>query len=169
MLVEKYGWAIQKSLFAETNQGSTFSHTRENSKMFNISSKYFSFFNNKPPTSWIPHITRHFLTCYSCSYYSSMKYLRKKNSIVFPCGTIFLDFLIKCLSKCPNFTKPPVPWKISGCAPTNDLFRVMVDRMTRVFKDCDATWAALIYQQSRIKNRFKHLWWSFFTKNCQRL
>ena len=29
MLVEKYGWAIQKSLFAETNQDSTFSHTRE--------------------------------------------------------------------------------------------------------------------------------------------
>ena len=35
MLVEKYGWAIQKSLFAETNQDSAFSHTRENSKMFN--------------------------------------------------------------------------------------------------------------------------------------
>ena len=49
MIVEKYGWAIQKSLFAETNQDSTFSHTRENSKMFNITSKYFSFFNNKPP------------------------------------------------------------------------------------------------------------------------
>ena len=44
MLVEKCGWAIQKSLFAETNQDSTFSHTRENSK-------YFSFFNNKPPAS----------------------------------------------------------------------------------------------------------------------
>ena len=45
MLVEKYGWAIQKSLFAETNQDSTFSHTR------GITSKYFSFFNNKPPAS----------------------------------------------------------------------------------------------------------------------
>ena len=51
MLVEKYGWAIQKSLFALTNQDSKFSHTRENSKMFNITSKYFSFFNNKPPAS----------------------------------------------------------------------------------------------------------------------
>ena len=51
MLVEKYGWAIQKSLFAETNQGSTFYHTRENSKMFNITSKYFSFFNNKSSAS----------------------------------------------------------------------------------------------------------------------
>ena len=51
MLVEKYGWAIQKSLFAETSQDSTFSHTRQNSKMFNITSKYFRFFNNKPPIS----------------------------------------------------------------------------------------------------------------------
>ena len=36
MLVEKYCWAIQKSLFAATNQDFAFSHTRENSKMFNI-------------------------------------------------------------------------------------------------------------------------------------
>ena len=51
MLAEKYGWTIQESLFAEINQDSTFSHTRENSKMFNIISKYFGFFNNKPPAS----------------------------------------------------------------------------------------------------------------------
>ena len=49
MPVGQYGWTIEKSLFALTNQDSTFSHTRENSKMFNISSKYFSFCNNKPP------------------------------------------------------------------------------------------------------------------------
>ena len=30
---------------------STFSHTRENSKMFNITSKYVNFFNNKPRAS----------------------------------------------------------------------------------------------------------------------
>ena len=47
--VKKYGWAIQKSLFAWKNQVFTFSHTRENSKMFNITSNFFSFFNNKPP------------------------------------------------------------------------------------------------------------------------
>ena len=40
--------------------------------MFNIISKYFSFFNNKPPVGWVAHATRHFLTCYSYSYYSSM-------------------------------------------------------------------------------------------------
>ena len=39
MSVEKYGWAIQKI------------HTPENSKMFNITSKYFIFFNNKPAVS----------------------------------------------------------------------------------------------------------------------
>ena len=72
MLVEKYGWAIQKSLFAQTNQDSTFSHTRENSKMFNITLKYFIFFDNKPPASRVAHITRDFLTCYSYSHYGSM-------------------------------------------------------------------------------------------------
>ena len=36
MLVEKSGWAIQKNVFAETNQDSPFSQIRENSKMFNI-------------------------------------------------------------------------------------------------------------------------------------
>ena len=51
MSVEKYGWAIQKSLLAQTNQNSTFSYTRENSKIFHITSKCFSFFNNKPPAS----------------------------------------------------------------------------------------------------------------------
>ena len=50
MFVDKYGWAIQESLFAQTNQDSKFSHIRENSTMFNITSKCFSFFNNKPPT-----------------------------------------------------------------------------------------------------------------------
>ena len=72
MLVEKYGWTIQKSLFAKTNQDFTFSHNHENSKMFNITSKYFSFSNNKPPARWVAHITMGFLTCYSGSYYSSM-------------------------------------------------------------------------------------------------
>ena len=33
MSVDKYGWAIQTSLFAQTNQDSTFSHTRKNSNV----------------------------------------------------------------------------------------------------------------------------------------
>ena len=51
MTVEKYDWAIQRTIFAWTNQDSTFSHTCENLKMFNITSNYFRFFNNKPPVS----------------------------------------------------------------------------------------------------------------------
>ena len=51
MSVKKYDWAIQESLFAEANKDSTFSHTRGNSKILNINSKYFSFFNNKLPAS----------------------------------------------------------------------------------------------------------------------
>ena len=51
MSVGKYGWAIQKNLFAYTNQDYKFFLTRENSKMINTTSKYFSFFNDKPPAS----------------------------------------------------------------------------------------------------------------------
>ena len=51
MSVEKYDWAIKKSLFASTHQDSKFSHTRENSKTINTTSKHFSFFKNKPPAS----------------------------------------------------------------------------------------------------------------------
>ena len=40
--------------------------------MFNITSKYFSFFDNKPPASWAVQIPRDFLICYSCLYYSFM-------------------------------------------------------------------------------------------------
>ena len=51
MSVQKCGWAIQKSLFAQISQDSTFSHTRKDSKMFKATSKYFSFFNNKLPAT----------------------------------------------------------------------------------------------------------------------
>ena len=51
MSIKKYGWAVQKRLIAQTNQDSTFSRTCENSKMFNMTLKYFSFSNNKTPAS----------------------------------------------------------------------------------------------------------------------
>ena len=41
-------------------------------KIFNITSKYFSIFNNRPPASWVAHITKDFLRFYSCSYYKSL-------------------------------------------------------------------------------------------------
>ena len=41
---------------------------------------------------------------------------------------------------------------------------LMFEIVTRVFSDPGATRADLIYQRNRIKNRFKHLWWSLFTQ-----
>ena len=38
------------------------------------------------------------------------------NPKFFTTGSFFLLFLTKCLSKCPNSMKPPLPWKIFGCA-----------------------------------------------------
>ena len=64
MSVKKYDFSIQKGLFADGIQDSTFSHTRDNTKMFNINSKYFSFFNSKPPANWDAHITKDFLTLF---------------------------------------------------------------------------------------------------------
>ena len=47
MPVNIYSWAIQEKLFAKSNQDSTVSHTLENSKMFNITSKHLSRVYNK--------------------------------------------------------------------------------------------------------------------------
>ena len=49
--VEKNDWMIHENLFKLTNQDSAVSLTWENSKMFNITSKYFSILNNKPRAS----------------------------------------------------------------------------------------------------------------------
>ena len=40
--------------------------------MFNIALKYFRIFNNKPPAGWVANKSRDFITCCSCSCYSSM-------------------------------------------------------------------------------------------------
>ena len=37
-----------------------------------LETKYFRILDNKPPGSWVAHITRDFITCYSSSYYSFM-------------------------------------------------------------------------------------------------
>ena len=51
-----------------------------------IVAKYFSIFNNTPPLSWVAHIGRDFLTCYSCSHFSSMILC------IFLCGHYFVQF-----------------------------------------------------------------------------
>ena len=70
MSVKKYGWAIQENLLAQTNQ-SVISRTSEKTKIFIITSKCLNFFNNTATASWVAHVIRDFLTCYSWSYYSS--------------------------------------------------------------------------------------------------
>ena len=80
-----YSWTIQKSLFPYTNQDSILSHTRDNSKMFNITSKYFSFFNNKPIASSIAHIAKDFLTCYYCSYSALISSFPKLHMLIYYC------------------------------------------------------------------------------------
>ena len=91
---------FMKISFALTNQDSTIFRTGEKSEMLNITSRYFSFFSNASPASWVPHITRDFVTCHSCSYYSSMPWankslwnwhLRVANSI----SENFVEFLLK--------------------------------------------------------------------------
>ena len=47
----------------------------------------------------------------------ALRVSRRKNSEIFHAGPFFLEFLVKSLSKCPNFTKPTLPWKMSRCAP----------------------------------------------------
>ena len=71
--------------------------------MFNITSKYFSFFNSKPSASWVAHVARDFLTYYSCSCYSSMYFL----NILRILQNIFKKYLnLHCFQKIehvPNF------------------------------------------------------------------
>ena len=47
-----------ENAFTKTNQSSAISHTWENSKIFKIIPKYFSFLKDIPPVSWVVHITR---------------------------------------------------------------------------------------------------------------
>ena len=50
----------------------------------------------------------------------------KKTTSTFLPAESFFVFLTKCLSKCSRSTKPPLPWKISGCAPVSErLFNVL--------------------------------------------
>ena len=44
-------------------------------------------------------------------------YLGKKSPKFFPAGPFIRIRQIKCLSRCPYFHKPPLPWKITGYAP----------------------------------------------------
>ena len=64
---------------------------------------------------------------------------KRKKITIFPC--FFLEFLTIRLSKCPNFTKPPLPWKISGCAP--DFYnRLILETSVKITKIWTMRWGA---------------------------
>ena len=63
-------------------QDSAISQTWNNSKMFNITSNYVSFFDHTPPANCVAHITRDFLIFCSCSYHSSIELLTNGNKYV---------------------------------------------------------------------------------------
>ena len=50
---------LTECLFAKTNQDSAIFHMRENSKMFDITSKHNGIFNNVPLASWVVNIFLH--------------------------------------------------------------------------------------------------------------
>ena len=63
---------LKNLICTEQSRFYVFSQPREFKKLCSITSEYFSFFNNKPPVSWVVYVTRDFLRCYSCSYYTSI-------------------------------------------------------------------------------------------------
>ena len=74
--------------------------------MFNIRSNYFSFFNNKPTASWVAHATKEFLTCYYCSYYSSIGKSNKNEYFLTQSPSLNINLTPFYLS-----TPPPPPQK----------------------------------------------------------
>ena len=51
--IQKQVWLIHENGFAKTNQDYAISYKRENSKMFNMTSKYLSIFKNMPTTEQV--------------------------------------------------------------------------------------------------------------------
>ena len=84
MLVEKYGWAIQKSLFAQTNQDSTFCQTREDSKIFKGATK-----------SYFTHYSYLVIIFFKTGLYKCVFFINSfwKNNFLFFCDLVFLPAL----------------------------------------------------------------------------
>ena len=62
-----------------------------------LQTKYFRILDNKPPASWVAHITRDFITCYSCLYYSFM-FVCKQLQCPLSAYLVIWYFWIYCLS-----------------------------------------------------------------------
>ena len=87
--VNNYDSAIPENLFAQTSQDSTICHTRENSEMFTLTSKYFKFSNNYPTASLVD-----FVKCYSCLSYSSMDWSVHKYSSAYNIFSSLFSFSV---------------------------------------------------------------------------
>ena len=70
VLVKKYDWRMIKTFF--TDESRLYFFSARDFKNVSRKFKMFLHFNNKQPASWVAHTANDFLTCYSCSYYSSM-------------------------------------------------------------------------------------------------
>ena len=100
-------------------------------------------------------------------------YLGKESPKCFHTGPFFSVLQIKCLSKCPYFKKPPLPWKIPGYAPVSEhkksnLFRIelifscsIIGRfwffslvLIRAFKFLLSCWSSLLFIEAGIVESF---------------
>ena len=94
------------------------------------------FFWQSEKVSWFSKIG---LNCVHLWVESSIQNLvlrvsRKKSFKMFPCKSFSLVFLKKSLSKCPNFTKRPLLWKITAWTPEDlniSQFHVHICRSSR--------------------------------------
>ena len=66
------------------------------------------------------------------------QYVGEKTPKFFPAEPFFRVFLTKWLSKCLHSIKPPLPWKISGCAPAlgNNTQKVRVPNEREMWLPC---------------------------------
>ena len=71
MQAKKYDWVIYETLFTQTNQHSTITHTRENSRVSHNFKNILLFLTICHVQGEL-RITRDFLTYYSCFFYSLM-------------------------------------------------------------------------------------------------
>ena len=50
---------------------------------------------------------------------------------IFPCKAFLSCVAIKCLSKCPYFKKPPMPWKVLGYEPGLGGTKILLDHVQK--------------------------------------
>ena len=121
------------------------------------------FFWQSEKVSWFSKIG---LNCVHLWVESSVQNLvlrvsRKKSSKMFPCKSFSLVFLKKRLSKCPNFTKPPLLWKITRWTP--EYLNIRSSR-SQMFVKLGALKSFTVFW---IKKRLQHRCFLFTCEYCK--